>query len=94
MISQWQWLRGPLLLVLASVGVFVAAFAVRLIWLPDVLPLAATEEAQPLWAFQAAFMLKAIENIAALGLVLVLAAVAAQWAARAGTRARIDLHQS
>jgi len=94
-ISQWQSLRGPLLLVFVSIGVFLAAFATRILLLPDVLPLAANEEPQPLWAFQAAFLLQAIENIAVLGLVLVLAALAAQWAARRPkSRPPIDLRQS
>jgi hypothetical protein len=82
MLTQWQSLRSPVLLVFVSIGVFLAAFATRILLLPDVLPLAASEEPQPLWAFQAAFLLQAIENIAVLGLVLVLAAFAAQWAAR------------
>ena len=95
MTSQWSSVRSALLLVLASVGAFLAAFTTRIVFLPDVLPIAATEEPQSSWAFQAAFLLQAIENIAVLGLVLVLAALAAQWAARRPkSRPPIDLRQS
>jgi hypothetical protein len=82
MISQWQWrsMRTSLLLLLVSIGVFAAAFAARMMLLPDVLPIASAEEAQSLWALEAAFLLRALENIAALSAVVVLVASAAQWA--------------
>jgi hypothetical protein len=80
MIPQWRSVRTSLLLLLVSIGVFATAFAVRMMFLPDVLPIAAAEEPQSLWALEAAFLLRALENIAALSAVLVLAASVAQWA--------------
>jgi hypothetical protein len=80
MISQWRSMRSSLLLLLISIGVFAAAFVARMIFLPDVVPIASAEEAQSLWALEAAFLLRALENIAALSAVLVLAASVAQWA--------------
>jgi hypothetical protein len=81
MIPQLRPLRAPLVLLLVSVAAFAAAIAARLLLLPDVLPIAAADDPQPLWVVEVAFLLRAIENIAALGAVLVLAAAAAHWLA-------------
>ena len=69
-------LLAPLLI---SIGVFATAFAVRTTFLPDILPIAAAEETQSLWALEATFLLRALENIAVLSAVLVLAAAGAGW---------------
>jgi hypothetical protein len=79
MISRWRSMRALLAPLLISIGVFVAAFAVRTTFLPDILPIAAAEETQSLWALEATFLLRALENIAMLSAVLVLAAAAARW---------------
>jgi H+/gluconate symporter-like permease len=79
-------MRTSLTLLLASIGIFVAAFAVRMTFLPHVVPIAAVEETQSLWALEAAFLLKALENIAAFGAALVIVALAARWI---GSRMRL-----
>jgi hypothetical protein len=79
MISRLRPLQASLILLFLSVALFAVAVAARLTFLPDV-PIAAMDDPQPLWALEAAFLLRAIENIAALGAVLVLAAVVAHWA--------------
>jgi hypothetical protein len=79
MISQWRSMRTSLFLLLLSIGSFAAAFVVRMTFLPDVLPIAVAEETQSLWALEATFLLRAVENIAALSAVLVLAASVARW---------------
>jgi len=66
---------APLLLVLASAGLFVLAFGVRTTWLPDIVPVADSEALQSVWGLEAAVLLKATENIAGSGAVLVVAAV-------------------
>jgi len=79
MIPQWRSVRTSLLLLLVSIGIFATAFSVRMMFLPDVLPIAVAEETQSLWALEATFLLRAVENIAALSAVLVLAASVARW---------------
>jgi len=75
--------RKPILasvaLLLASVGIFLAAFAARITFVPHVVPIAAVEESQPLWALELVFLLRALENIAGFGAVVVLVALAAWW---------------
>jgi hypothetical protein len=95
MVSQWRSLGTLLILLLVSIGVFAAAFAVRMTLLPDVLPIASAEPTQSLWALEATFVLRAVENITALSAVLVLAAAVARWVERQTKVARrLDLHQS
>jgi hypothetical protein len=53
---------------------FLAAFAVRMSFLSNVMPIASAEEAQSVWALEAAFLLKSVENVAAFAAVLVLVA--------------------
>jgi hypothetical protein len=65
---------APLLLVLASAGIFLLAFGIRTTWLPDVVPVADSEALQSVWGLEAAVLLKAVENIAGFGAVLVLMA--------------------
>ena len=88
MTSQWRSMRSSLLLLLVSIGVFAAAFVARTMFLPDIVPIAWAEEAQSLWALEAAFLLRALENIAALSVVLVLAASVAQWAEQRTVKSR------
>jgi hypothetical protein len=66
---------ATLLLVLASAGLFLLAFGIRTTWLPDVVPVADSEALRSVWGLEAAVLLKAVENIAGFGAVLVLMAV-------------------
>jgi hypothetical protein len=79
MISRRAPTFAPLALLLVSAGVFLAAFLARISLVPHVVPISALEESQSLWALEAAFVLRALENIAAIGAVLVLVAVTVQW---------------
>jgi hypothetical protein len=45
-----------------------------MIFVPDVVAIGAADEPQSLWAVQAAFLLRAIENVAVLSAVIVLTA--------------------
>ena len=45
---------APLLLVLASAGIFLLAFGIRTTWLPDVVPVADSEALQSMWGLEAA----------------------------------------
>ena len=76
MISGRARIPTPLALLLVSAAVFLAAFAARISLVPNVVPIAALEESQSLWALEAAFLLRALENIAGFGAVLVLVAQA------------------
>jgi hypothetical protein len=69
---------APLLLVLASAGIFLLALGIRTTWLPDVVPVADSEALQSVWGLEAAVLLKAVENIAGFGAVLVLMAFVVQ----------------
>jgi VIT1/CCC1 family predicted Fe2+/Mn2+ transporter len=66
---------AALSLVLASAGLFLLAFGIRTTWLPDAAPVADSEALRSVWGLEAAVLLKAVENIAGFGAVLVLMAV-------------------
>ena len=69
---------AALSLVLAGAGIFLLAFGIRTTWLPDIVPVADSEALQSVWGLEAAVLLKAVENIAGFGAVLVLMAFAVQ----------------
>ena len=69
---------AALSLVLASAGTFLLALGIRTTWLPDVVPVADAEALQSVWGLEAAVLLKAVENIAGFGAVLVLMAFVVQ----------------
>jgi len=50
---------------LLSLAAWAVAFAVRQAFVPHIVPIAWADEPQPLWAVEAAFLLRAVENIAA-----------------------------
>ena len=77
MLSKRETL-ATLSLVLASAGIFLLALGIRTTWLPDVVPVADSEALQPVRGLEVAFLLKAVENIAGFGAVLVLMAFAVQ----------------
>jgi hypothetical protein len=70
-------MQRTLALFLIAIGVFVAAFLARHALVPDVVPIAVAEDQAP-WALQAAFLLRAIENIGAFGAAVVIVAALAQ----------------
>jgi hypothetical protein len=72
-------MRKTWVLFVASVLVFVAAFTARNVLVPDVVAIAAEETPQALWALETAFLLRATENIAAFGAVLLLGGAALRW---------------
>ena len=69
---------AALSLVLAGAGIFLLAFGIRTTWLPDVVPVADLEALRSVWGLEAAVLLKAVENIAGFGAVLVLMAFVVQ----------------
>jgi len=69
---------ATLSLVLASAGIFLLALGIRTTWLPDVVPVADSEGLQSVRGLEVAFLLKAVENIAGFGAVLVLMALVVQ----------------
>jgi hypothetical protein len=75
-------MRATSMLFLIAVGVFASAFGAHQLFVPDVVAISVTEVTQPLWALELAFLLRATENIAALGAILVLAAATVQWFTR------------
>jgi hypothetical protein len=86
-IAQEDPMRKSWMLIVTSVIVFVAAFTARHLLVPDVVPIAAADMPQPLWALETAFLLRATENIAAFGAVLLLGAAAVRWVAGRSRRA-------
>ena len=81
-MSRWRPVQAGLMVLLLSVAVFIATFTVRIIFLPDVVPIASTDAPQSLWAVQAAFLLRALENVSAFSALIVLAAGVAHVVAR------------
>lgn len=77
-------MRAPLKLLLLGVAVFAAAFAVRHVLFAGVLPVGAAEGPQSVWALEAAFALRTIENIAVFGSTLVVFALIGSWFGRRG----------
>ena len=69
---------AALSLVLAGAAIFLLAFGIRTTWLPDVAPVADSKAFQSVWGLEAAVLLKAVENIAGFGAVLVLMAFVVQ----------------
>ena len=57
----------------ASLLIFLATFAVRLWLVPDIVPVSISQDSQPLWALETAFLLRAVENIAAAIAIIVIA---------------------
>jgi hypothetical protein len=66
--------------VLLSVVVFGVTFGAERIFVPDIVPVAFADEPQPLWALETAFVLRALELMAAgaaiIALVLMLGTLA------------------
>jgi hypothetical protein len=60
-------------------ALYLLATGARRLFLSDIVPIAAAEASQSMWALDAAFLLRALENVAVLGFVIALVAVLAQW---------------
>jgi branched-subunit amino acid permease len=67
-------------ILLLSAAVFAAAFGAERLLVPDVVPVAFAEETQSLWSLETAFVLRAIElmaaGVAVIALVIMLGALA------------------
>jgi hypothetical protein len=72
-------MRGPVILLALCGALFVLATGTRRWFLSDVVPIADAEVQQSMWALDAAFLLRALENIAVLGFVVALVIAASQW---------------
>jgi len=73
----------------ASLAVLAVAWIAEQVFVPHVVPIAFSDEPQPLWDVEAAFLLRATENIAAAVAAIALLIGAAQCARRlAGSTAR------
>jgi hypothetical protein len=68
---------------LLSLAAWAVAFAVRQAVVPNIVPIAWADEPQPLWAVEAAFLLRAVENIAAAVTVVAIIILVARWIERA-----------
>jgi hypothetical protein len=63
--SQEETMPDALKLFLLSLDVFAVATTAKRLFVPDIVPIAWSDEPQKLWAVQAAFLLRAIQYIAA-----------------------------
>lgn len=72
-------LRAACKLFVLSLLVFAAAFALRRVFLWDVMAVSWDQEAQSSWALGAAFLLRSIENIASVIAAIGLALVGTLW---------------
>lgn len=52
-------------ILLLSAAIFAVAFGAERMFVPDVVPVAFAEEPQPLWSLETAFVLRAVELMAA-----------------------------
>jgi hypothetical protein len=77
--SQVAPARVMLKLLALCGAVFASAFAIERIFFPDIVPIAWAEEPQALWAVEGAFLLRAIENIAATVAAIVLIIAGLRW---------------
>jgi lysylphosphatidylglycerol synthetase-like protein (DUF2156 family) len=75
-------MRSILRLLIGAIVVYAAAMAAQRFFVPNVVAIAATEEPQPLWALETAFVLRSIENIALFVAIILIALIAAQWVRR------------
>jgi len=62
--------------------VFMAALGAERMFVPDIVPVAFAEEPRPMWALQLAFVLRAVELIAAGVAVMALAIMFGAWVKR------------
>jgi hypothetical protein len=72
-------MRGPITLFAVFVALYVITTATRRLFLSGVLPIADEEVPQSIWLLTAAFLIRALENIALLGLTAMLLIALTQW---------------
>jgi len=72
-------LRAACKLFVLSLLVFATAFALRRVFLWDVMPVSWDQEPQSLWALGAAFLLRSVENVASVIAAIGLAFVCMLW---------------
>jgi hypothetical protein len=72
-------MRGPAVLLALLGAVYVLATATRRLFLSAVMPIADQEAPPSWWMLDAAFLVRSVENIAALGFAIVLIILFARW---------------
>jgi hypothetical protein len=72
-------LRGPVTMLAVFGALYGLATATRRLFLSGVMPIADEEVPQSMWLLDAAFLVRAVENIALLGLAAMLIIALAQW---------------
>jgi hypothetical protein len=72
-------MRGPVVLLASCGALYLLATGTRRLLLSDVVPIAFAEGSQSMWALDAAFLLRALENIAVLGFAVALLIAVSQW---------------
>jgi hypothetical protein len=72
-------MRGPVTMLALLGALYVLATATRRLFLAGVKPIADAEAGQSVWVLDAAFLVRSVENIAALGFAILLIIVLAQW---------------
>jgi len=70
-------MRVQIKAIVLFIFIFAAAYTLRVIIVPNVVPIAEGE--QPSWQLQFAFALKSIENIGIFGMVIVLLLAMSRW---------------
>lgn len=72
-------MRGPVTMLVLLGALYVLATATRRLFLSGVLPIADEQAPQSMWLLSAAFVVRSVENIAALGFAILLIIMLAQW---------------
>jgi hypothetical protein len=75
-------MRGSVTMLAVLGLLYVLATGTRRLFLSDVKPIADAQAQQTMWVLDAAFLLRALENIAVLGFLVVLIMALAQWMRR------------
>ena len=71
-------MRGPVTMLPIFAALYALATATRRLFLAGVVPISEEEAPQSIWLFDAAFLLRTLENIALLGLAAMLLIIVAQ----------------
>jgi hypothetical protein len=80
-------MRGPLTLLAICAVLYGLATGTRRLFLSDVVPIADADGPQSMWALDAAFLLRAIENIAILGFAAAIVIAVSLWVRKRGRSA-------
>lgn len=79
-------MRSAITMLVIFAAVYALAASTRRLFLSGVAPIADEQAPQPMWLLDAAFLVRAVENIALLGLAAMLIIALAQWLRTAGFR--------